>query len=117
MNLSRPTVAINRDVLLSCLRDFRAVRKTVTLWGGAGVLSRSRMMNEPPPSVFALGPFPIEGAPPINDLVLLPFCPEQGGWHTGVRFEGRWVAHLSTDMELWPTHWLPAPPDPPGFDQ
>jgi hypothetical protein len=44
------------------------------------------------PSVFALGPFPIEGAPPMDDLVLLLFCPEQGGWHTGVRFEGRWLA-------------------------
>ena len=70
-----------------------------------------------PPSVFALGPFPIEGAPPIDNLVLLLFCPEQGGWHTGVRFEGRWLAHVSTEIELRPTHWLPAPPDPPGFDQ
>jgi len=45
------------------------------------------------------------------------FCPEQGGWHTGIRFEGRWLAHVSTEIELRPTHWLPAPPDPPGFDQ
>jgi hypothetical protein len=29
-----------------------------------------------PPSVFALGPFPIEGAPPMDDLVLLLFYPE-----------------------------------------
>jgi hypothetical protein len=74
-------------------------------------------MKEPPPSsVFALGPFPIEGAPPMDDLVLL-FCPEQGGCHTGVRFEGRWLAHISMDIVLRPTHWLPAPADPPGFDQ
>ena len=45
------------------------------------------MKESVPPSVFALGPFPIEGAPPMDDLVLLLFCPEQGGWHTGVRFE------------------------------
>jgi hypothetical protein len=76
-----------------------------------------RMMNEPPPTVFALGPFPIEGAPPIDDLVLLLFCPEQGGWHTGVRFERRWLAHVSTEIELRQSHWFPAPPDPPGFDQ
>jgi hypothetical protein len=42
---------------------------------------------------------------------------EQGGWHTGVRFEGQWLAHISTEIVLRPTHWLPAPADPPGFDQ
>jgi hypothetical protein len=70
-----------------------------------------------PPPVFSLGPFPIEGAPPMDNLVLLLFCPEQGSWHTGVRFKGRWLAHIATEIELRPTHWLPAPPDPPGFDQ
>ena len=75
------------------------------------------MKTTVPPSVFALGPFPIEGAPPMDDLVLLLFCPEQGGWHTGVRFEGRWLAHISTGLVLRPTHWLPAPADSPGFDQ
>jgi hypothetical protein len=40
--------------------------------------------------------------------VLLLCCPEQGGWHTGVRFEGRWLAQISTEIELRPTHWLPA---------
>jgi hypothetical protein len=53
----------------------------------------------------------------MDDLVLLLFCPEQGGWHTGIRFEGRWLAHISTEIVLGPTHWLPAPADPPGFDQ
>jgi hypothetical protein len=70
-----------------------------------------------PASVFALGPFPIEGAPRMEDLVLLLFCPEQGGWHTGVRFAGRWLAHISTKIVLRLTHSLPAPADPPGFDQ
>src|SRR5215210_8763727 len=93
-NLSRLAVSINRYVLLGRVRDFRGGRKTVTLWAGPGRPWRSRMMNEPPPSVFALGPFPIEGAPPMDHLVLLLFCPEQGGWHTGVRFEGRWLAHV-----------------------
>jgi hypothetical protein len=34
-----------------------------------------------------------------------------------VRFEGRWLAHISTEIVLRLTHWLPAPADPPGFDQ
>ena len=84
---------------------------------GGFLLCSAAMNKTPPPSLFALGPFPIEGAPPIDNLVLLLFCPEQGGWHTGVRFEGRWLSHISTEIELRPTHWLPAPPDPPGFDQ
>jgi hypothetical protein len=75
------------------------------------------MKQSVPPSVFALWPFPIEGAPPMDGLVLLLFCPDQGGWHTGVRFEGRWLAHISTEIVLRPTHWLPAPADPPGYDQ
>ena len=73
----------------ACQRDPRATTELPAL--GCG---------RPPPSLFALGPFPIGGAPPIDDLVLLLFCPEQGGWHTGVRFEGRWLAHVSTEIEL-----------------
>ena len=53
---------------------------------GGFLLGCAAMNKTPPPSLFALGPFPIEGAPPIDNLVLLLFCPEQGGWHTGVRF-------------------------------
>jgi hypothetical protein len=33
--------------------------------------------------------------PAADELGLLRFCPVQGGWHTGVRFEGRWLAHIS----------------------
>jgi hypothetical protein len=67
-------------------------------------------MKEPPaPLVFALGPFSIEGAPPMDDLVLL-FCPEQGGWLTEVRFAGRWLAHISTEIVPRPTHLLTALP-------
>jgi hypothetical protein len=40
----------------------------------------------------------------MDDLVLLLFCPEQGD--TGVRFEGQWLAHISTKIVLRPTHWL-----------
>jgi hypothetical protein len=53
----------------------------------------------------------------MDNFVLLLFCPDQGGWHTGVRFEGRWFANIATQIVLRSTHWLAAPPDPPGFDQ
>jgi hypothetical protein len=55
-------------------------------------------------SVFSLTPF--------EDRLRHP-----SSWHSGVRFEGRWLAHDSTEIVLRPTHWLPAPADPPGFDQ
>ena len=73
-----------------------------------------------PPALLRGWPYPLAQLPaelkePERRVLL--FCPEQGGWHTGVRFEGRWLAHISTELVLRPTHWLPAPPDPPGFDQ
>ena len=75
-----------------------------------GIVTPALMHTEKPPEEKG-------DLPPMDDLVLLLFCPEQGGWHTGVRFEGRWLAHISTEIVLRPTHWLPAPADPPGFDQ
>ena len=42
---------------------------------------------------------------------MLLFCPEQGGWHTGLWFEGSWRAHIDLDLRLEPSHWLPVPPD------
>ena len=50
---------------------------------------------------------PEDEAPP-----LLLFCPEQGGWHVGIYWEGRWVLHFDVGCELEPTHWLPCPPEP-----
>ena len=41
-----------------------------------------------------------------EDLALL-YCPEQGGWHTAVFFERRWVDFATMTLELKPTHWLP----------
>jgi hypothetical protein len=43
--------------------------------------------------------------------VLLLYCPKQGGWHTGVWADGRWVARIAPTIELEPTHWMLAPPD------
>jgi hypothetical protein len=44
-----------------------------------------------------------------EDLALL-YCPEQGGWHTAVFFERRWVDFATMTLELTPTHWLPTLP-------
>jgi hypothetical protein len=43
---------------------------------------------------------------------LLLFCPEEGGWHVGVFFEGQWVDLASLTIKLEPTHWMPIPPEP-----
>ena len=69
-----------------------------------------------------LARFPLERAEPIDsaprepDMSLMLFCPEQGGWHVGewwpAEEPGKWVAAISTEIELQPTHWayvLPAP--------
>ena len=59
-------------------------------------------------------PHPIDTMPADlaeEDLALL-YCPEQGGWHTAVFFERRWVDFATMTLELEPTHWLPLPPDP-----
>jgi hypothetical protein len=58
-------------------------------------------------------PLPIAAAPESDDEPLLLFCPDQGGWHTGVCFLGRWLAYYDTSVVLHPSHWLPVPGDPP----
>jgi hypothetical protein len=63
----------------------------------------------------ALPPARVTGLMPPREATEIR--PEQGGWHTGVRFAGRWLAHISTEIVLRLTHSLPAPADPPGFDQ
>jgi hypothetical protein len=55
-------------------------------------------------------------APQEDDRPLLLFCPEQGGWHTGVWFLGKWLAYIDTSVVLLPTHWLPVPSDPPAAE-
>ncbi len=60
-------------------------------------------------------PFPIETAPKLEldhePVPILLFCPDEGGWHTGVWFEASWRLHADIERVLEPTHWLPAPPD------
>jgi hypothetical protein len=64
----------------------------------------------------ALIPQPISTAPQEEDRPLLLFCPEQGGWHTGIWFLGKWLAYIDTSVVLSPSHWLPVPPEPPGVE-
>jgi hypothetical protein len=49
-------------------------------------------------------PQPIETAPDQMGLVLLLFCPRQGGWHTGEWFHGEWTDALTRGKSLEPTH-------------
>jgi hypothetical protein len=66
------------------------------------------------PKDVVLLPQPITTAPQEDDRPLLLFCPEQGGWHTGVWFLGKWLAYIDTSVVLRPSHWLPVPADPPA---
>ena len=59
-----------------------------------------------------ISPQEISTTPQREDTPLLLFCPEQGGWHTGVWFRGVWLAYIDTSTRLQPTHWLPMLPDP-----
>ena len=58
------------------------------------------------PQTIATAPHSGQDAEP---QVLLLFCPEQGGWHTGVFWEGAWRLHYDLKTVLRSTHWLPAP--------
>ena len=59
---------------------------------------------------------PIETAPlpgpNAEPLVLLLYCPEDGGWHSGVWWNGAWRLHHDLHTGLRPTHWALTPPDP-----
>jgi hypothetical protein len=58
---------------------------------------------------------PIQDAP-VNDpqRTLLLYCPEQGGWQTGVFFEGHWLDSTTFSVTLHPTHFTDVPPKPEG---
>ena len=61
-------------------------------------------------------PQPIQTAPTIENVPLLLWCPDQGGWHTGVWFGGVWFAYIDTSIALEPSHWLYLPADPPEIE-
>jgi hypothetical protein len=55
---------------------------------------------------------PIDTAKHNDEEPLLLFCPDQGGWHTGIWFDGKWQDFTTMSEVLLPTHWMPVPPDP-----
>ena len=57
---------------------------------------------------------PIETAPhdKAQERSLLLWCPEQGGWQTGMWFNGRWMDSITLSHPLAPTFWTEIPPPP-----
>jgi hypothetical protein len=57
---------------------------------------------------------PIETAPhdTAQERPFLLWCPEQGGWQTGVWFNGRWMDSITLNQPLAPTYWTEIPPPP-----
>ena len=54
----------------------------------------------------------IDAAPREEGEPLMLFCPEQGGWHSGTWWMGRWVDLLTLREELHPSHYAEMLPDP-----
>jgi hypothetical protein len=66
--------------------------------------------------VLTMTPQPISSVPQDHDKPFLLYCPEQGGWHIGIWFLGKWLAYIDTSTVLQPSHWSPVPPDPPDVE-
>jgi hypothetical protein len=62
------------------------------------------------------GPQLMDRAPKDPEATLLLFCPEQAGWQTGQWREGRWLSTACLELELKPTHWMPAPREPTEYN-
>ncbi len=58
-------------------------------------------------------PHSIETAsrPDQNPVPILLYCPDEGGWRTGVWRNGAWRLQGEHERILNPTHWLPASTD------
>ena len=67
-------------------------------------------------ALIADRPKRIETAPRLSRRVVLLYCPEQAGWHTGTWEDGGWVSSADTETVLEPTHWtnVPEPPKEAG---
>jgi hypothetical protein len=64
-------------------------------------------------AVFAASPEPIEGAPraDMDEAGLLVYMRDGGGWHMAVWCEDSWRSKLDHKTILFPSHWMPNPPD------
>ncbi len=54
----------------------------------------------------------MDTAPRREDMPLMLYCPEQGGWHVGVWHDGHWTDFASLSVALAPVRWMPLPPAP-----
>jgi hypothetical protein len=62
-------------------------------------------------------PHPIDTMPTADlaeEALAFLYCPEQGGWHTAVFFEQRWVDVATMTLELEPTHVASSPQRSPS---
>src|SRR4051794_37629628 len=88
--------------------EFVQVRNAVALPGRVRTIraEAEELRAEPQPR-------PSSAAPTDDpERTLLLFCPEQGGWQTGVFLEGRWLDFATLTVELEPAHFTDGPPDP-----
>ncbi len=59
-------------------------------------------------------PREMDSAPRDGAAVLL-WCADQGGWQSGEWCDNAWISMVGEEpIELVPSCWLPAPPDPPA---
>lgn len=104
-----PYMAPMRDALLKALHEHLMVYD-------AQMTERERMLEELADSVLERLVRSMESAripePEDEPEVLQLYCPQQGGWHTGLWFEGAWRAYVNLELRLAPTHWAPVLPDP-----
>jgi hypothetical protein len=63
--------------------------------------------------IFAASPEPIEGAPraDADEVGLLVYMREGGGWHMAIWCGDSWRSKLDLKTILFPSHWMPNPPD------
>ncbi len=88
-----------------------ALLGTIPSGADPGLAEKDRLRQD-----AAMTPQRVSAAPQEDDQPLLLFCPDQGGWHTGVWFRGKWLAYIDTSVVLEPSHWLPVPADPPDTE-
>ena len=46
-----------------------------------------------------------------RERALFLYCPQQGGWQSGVWFDGRWTDFATLTMTLEPIMWMEPRPD------
>jgi hypothetical protein len=83
----------------------KAFLGTIPHEAGSGLARETCLRHRTPPQQDArMTPQPISTAPEEDDKPILLFCPEQGGWHTGVWFRGKWLAYIDMSVVLRPSH-------------